>query len=657
MRVTFPVERESAGARKKDSDLDLHRYNELSPGKPNQGGWEPKSSGTLRHILAPERLLAILSLCAISFVTFAFVSLPKLDTSQSQVPKSFSQSLPFADESRIALLESELKVLSREEAEMLVEMRRLREKQEDESQELFRTRADLKRTQQLLLEGGGGVSSSSKSALAGLRGSSSSSSNSDPHQNVGSAKGVLTAAMRQKALFDEHGCSSGQLWDQAQGHCAWMTSIPRLPSITPDELDYYFNIGRPFIVKDMSGSMTEWKASRDWTPEKLKARYGNATVNVQMGRSTRPDFETAQHLLRVDMPFKDFIDKSIADEKPNDLYLTANNNLLHRREMQGMMKDMEPFFPGFLYVDPQQTHFWLGAKSVKTPLHYDPITLFHIHVKGRKLWKFWPPEMEPLMYHTPAVYSKVDAYSPDLKKFPEFAKAHSFYDTIEEGETIFLPTGWWHTVDCLDTPTITVSVTSFVGKFHKFENKLRAKWPMMQPNQPDAQRNGPALPGQQTPKTFDIHQWMVTIATKHLQHEGGVPITYLDWSDTNRDNPEDFRDVIRRYSEEEAVDRHETVVYLLLNPMCSNLVFDWQAWVIENLGLKNSLSSILEGLGREANPPALLVLRDMFKKCLPRGTEIFGSKELDAMKKQHNDVMTTIRANQEKLRKAGQKVP
>ena len=69
----------------------------------------------------------------------------------------------------------------------------------------------------------------------------------------------------------------------------------------------------------------------------------------------------------------------------NDLYLTANNNLLHRPAMRPLLDDMDPFYKGFLWTDPTQTHFWFGPGGTKTPLHFDPISIFHTHVAGRKV--------------------------------------------------------------------------------------------------------------------------------------------------------------------------------------------------------------------------------------------------------------------------------
>ena len=126
-----------------------------------------------------------------------------------------------------------------------------------------------------------------------------------------------------------------QRFDKAQMACEWMTHLERRPTVTPEQFEFYFNSGRAVILTNFTD---QWAAFENWKPENLKAKYGHETVNVQRGRSTRKDFETAQHLLRRDMNFGQFIDALLKNEKANDLYLTANNNLLHKKEMRGILK-------------------------------------------------------------------------------------------------------------------------------------------------------------------------------------------------------------------------------------------------------------------------------------------------------------------------------
>eukprot|EP00976_Prorocentrum_cordatum_P077392 1182667-Prorocentrum_minimum.AAC.5 len=101
--------------------------------------------------------------------------------------------------------------------------------------------------------------------------------------------------VKRMSIIDEHGCSSGQQWNAVEQVCKF-GPILRMPTITPEELDYFFNIGRPVILTNFT---PEWKANENWTPERLKEKYGHLTVNVQKGRSKNKNFETEQHLLRL----------------------------------------------------------------------------------------------------------------------------------------------------------------------------------------------------------------------------------------------------------------------------------------------------------------------------------------------------------------------
>mmetsp|Transcript_12717 Transcript_12717/g.24126 ORF Transcript_12717/g.24126 Transcript_12717/m.24126 type:complete len:669 (-) Transcript_12717:335-2341(-) len=647
---TESTQHSSVGLTKKDSDgaYDLEKRYQMAlqeappPKRRSQIDEHAHArSKLLSSWMKPERVLILATLAAVGLLTFAFDSLPGRQALTADSPVSRDE------QTRLRMMQKAVKIMSREEVSTVKELKELRQQEVQDRISINQLQAQVEQLERTLREMHDDADASASSGAAKLA-ATVQASNSVPlvpavlRGRGSNQTGVLPPEMREFALFDENGCSSGQLWNAHLQECEFMRSVPRLETITPKELEYYFNIGRPVIIKDLA---SQWRALSEWTPEKLKERFGDVTVNVQLGRSKRKDFETAQDLLRRDMPFAEFIDKSNADATPNDIYLTANNNLLHKPQMQGLFSDMQPFFPGFLYKDGPQTHFWYGAKSVVTPLHFDVVTLFHTHVRGRKLWHFWPPEDTPYMYHSANVYSSVDAYNVDHKKFPLFSKAHMFTETIGPGETIFLPTGWWHTVDNLDTPTITVSITSWVQQFLKYEYRLRKKWPMKTPRAP-----GPALPGEVTPKNFHISSWMRNIARSHQQHARGLPMTRLDWSDARRDDPDEFRAILKKYSEDNA-ERAQTILYMLMDPECSGLVFEWQAWIVENLGLNNAATGMVQVLGRDANPPALVAVRDMFKNCLARGPTIFEAEELELMAPKHDALMQRIRDNQRRLGK------
>lgn len=88
-------------------------------------------------------------------------------------------------------------------------------------------------------------------------------------------------------------------------------------------------------------------------------------------------------------------------------------------------------------------------------------------VHGRKLVKLIPSCDLPRMYNDFHCYTDVDAGTPDLNRFPDYAKVRVIDCVIGPGDFLFLPVGWWHYVKGLDV-SITVTFTNFVfnNDFH-----------------------------------------------------------------------------------------------------------------------------------------------------------------------------------------------
>mmetsp|Transcript_43180 Transcript_43180/g.102463 ORF Transcript_43180/g.102463 Transcript_43180/m.102463 type:complete len:550 (+) Transcript_43180:178-1827(+) len=264
--------------------------------------------------------------------------------------------------------------------------------------------------------------------------------------------------------------------------CVKRNRIERRPTITPEELmERYFRQAIPLILTDFT--VKRWKVFTEdaWDPEKLKARYGSEMVNVQMGRESDPDFEVHQHLLRREIRFGEYVDMVVEGGQSNDYYLTANNYMLKRPEFEGMIGDMQPFFPGFMRqsdIGPG-TYYWFGPMGTITPLHQDATSLFHVHIKGRKLWRMISPDQKELLYNTYGVYSEVDLLLPWdelIAKYPLMAKATIITEVVRPGEVLFVPNGWFHHVIALDHPVTSLSTTVWLPQFFPLEEHVHKRW-------------------------------------------------------------------------------------------------------------------------------------------------------------------------------------
>lgn len=244
------------------------------------------------------------------------------------------------------------------------------------------------------------------------------------------------------------------------------------PSVEIFEAEY-LRPARPVILTDIG---RDWPALQGWQFDRLKARFANQDVQIQAGRSSDPDFELNKVDLVRTMRFGDFIDRILSDDEGNDCYLTAFNELSKRPEFASMVAEIGLLPP---YVNRARLHtglhIWIGGRSI-TPLHHDTVMLFHTQVVGRKRWRLISPLDTPKVYNYTGVFSKVDLDRLDLQRFPRMSDVRWIDLTLEPGETLFLPLGWWHQVNAL-APSVSVSWTNLVvANDYAFDNPDMRQW-------------------------------------------------------------------------------------------------------------------------------------------------------------------------------------
>lgn len=109
---------------------------------------------------------------------------------------------------------------------------------------------------------------------------------------------------------------------------------------------------------------------------------------------------------------------------------------------------------------------WAGVRrehTLVTPLHCDIAASFLAQVHGRKRLWLYAPSQRDLLYPIDGFNTYqpccVDAAQPDLERFPRFAQARPIEVTLEPGDLLVIPTGWYHCVWALDD---VISVSRFM---------------------------------------------------------------------------------------------------------------------------------------------------------------------------------------------------
>ena len=109
------------------------------------------------------------------------------------------------------------------------------------------------------------------------------------------------------------------------------------------------------------------------------------------------------------------------------------------------------FFKNFWFDGDNSWLFW-NAKGLYVPLHNDSVNNLHCVVKGKKTFFLSPPsEKFQLESNVSDFNDGFSAFSPFTSQ--EFVNKIGALVTIEAGDMLYIPYGWWHSIrydtDCL----------------------------------------------------------------------------------------------------------------------------------------------------------------------------------------------------------------
>jgi len=170
--------------------------------------------------------------------------------------------------------------------------------------------------------------------------------------------------------------------------------------------------------------------------------------------------------------------ESHKEQASNDMYMTANSGALKLPGLLQLNEDCEPYYPDIMRptaAPGDGIQLWIGPKGAITPTHHDQLSVLHTQVVGRKKWTFFAPDQHPYLYNDESVYSSVDPLKPDYTRFPMYKDVQKIEEVMHPGETLFMPTGWWHHVTALD-PVISITYLNFNPLTRQVESDMFKVW-------------------------------------------------------------------------------------------------------------------------------------------------------------------------------------
>lgn len=229
--------------------------------------------------------------------------------------------------------------------------------------------------------------------------------------------------------------------------------IERRTGLDPETFAAEFLI--PMVPVVLTDLMVTWPAREKWTIDYFKTKYGHLRVPVVSNNYSKP----GKGYMSPDrvISFREYLE--ILESGPTDLRIFLWNIFREAPELREDFR-IPTIMDGFVNELP---FMFFGGQGSKVALHYD-IDMSHVflnQIHGRKRVILFSPDQSRLLYRHPfTVASYVDINRPDLHRFPALAHAKGYEVTLEPGETVFIPSGFWHYIEYTDGG-YSISLRSF----------------------------------------------------------------------------------------------------------------------------------------------------------------------------------------------------
>ena len=227
--------------------------------------------------------------------------------------------------------------------------------------------------------------------------------------------------------------------------------VPTFDVIKPEVFKKeFYEPGEPVVIKKLAH---DWPAYTKWNWDYFKELVGHKKVPLY--NNVKSDAYTPINKADDYKTFGEYID--MISKGPAGWRIFLFNIFDHAPQLINDFTWPEHLMKGFVKKYPML--FTGGATSI-THMHFD-IDLSHIlHTQfaGRKRVLMFPFKEQFKLYRKPFEVLSLADFSnyyeegkPDYSKFPALKLAEGYDFILEPGDTLFMPAGYWHHMEYLDS--------------------------------------------------------------------------------------------------------------------------------------------------------------------------------------------------------------
>jgi hypothetical protein len=263
--------------------------------------------------------------------------------------------------------------------------------------------------------------------------------------------------------------------------------IDRVKDISPEAFrEQYLRPRKPLIIENLS---RQWVAYHKWTWDYFSEIAGNVAVPVY--NNSRAGAKVLVNGGDDTMLFGNYLD--MIRKGPSEWRIFLFNLFRHAPFLREDFIFPTHLMGGFLKRYPM---LFVGGSGSIAHMHYDIdlAHIFHTQFIGRKRILLMENNQAPLIYKMPATVESAASFVQweeglDMTDFPALQYARGYTTILEHGDTLFMPGGYWHHMEYLDsgfamslrampeTPAGKLNALYHLAGMRNFNNMLIRLWP------------------------------------------------------------------------------------------------------------------------------------------------------------------------------------